>query len=278
MEAESLNVIINSIGLLAFLGITFGIVLAVASRKLAVKSDPRIDEIEELLPGANCGGCGYPGCRGLAEAIVAGKVPVTTCPVTKDHSPIAKVMGVEVVSSGERKIARVRCAGGNKEAAKRFIYLGVEDCTAAQNLAGGPKACTFGCLGLGNCTKVCPFGAITMSDNGLPVVDEEKCTGCGLCTKACPRGLITLWPVGKSVTVLCMNQNKGAEVRKVCKVGCIGCRICEKQCPTGAITVENNLARINPELCIECGRCIEKCPMKAIKGEIKQEREVILKK
>jgi Na+-translocating ferredoxin:NAD+ oxidoreductase RNF subunit RnfB len=278
MEAGSLNVIINAIGLLAFLGITFGIGLAVASRKLAVKSDPRIDEIEELLPGANCGGCGYPGCRGLAEAIVSGKVPVTACPVTKDHSPIAKVMGIEVTSSEERKIARVRCAGGNKEAVKRFIYLGVEDCSAAQNLAGGPKACAFGCLGLGNCAKVCPFGAITMSDNGLPVVDEEKCTGCGLCTKACPRGLITLWPAGKSVTVLCMNQNKGAEVRKVCKVGCIGCRLCEKQCPTGAITVENNLARINPELCIECGRCVEKCPMKTIKGEIKQEREVILKK
>lgn len=270
MEAGSISVILYGVAVLLVLGAAFGLGLAVASRKLAVESDPRIDEIEELLPGANCGGCGYPGCRGLAEAIVAGEAPVTGCPVMKDHAPIAAVMGVENTAA-ERKIAKVRCAGGLKEAAQRFIYIGVEDCAGAQNLGGGAKACTFGCLGLGSCVKVCPFGAMKMSENGLPVVDEEKCTGCGLCVKACPRQIITLWPVEKKVTVLCMNTDKGAAVRPVCKVGCIGCRLCSKNCPTEAIPVENNLARIIPELCINCEVCVEKCPMKTIKGEKKQE-------
>lgn len=274
MEAESLQIVINSIAVLALLGVVFGIGLAVASRKLRVKSDPRIDEVEALLPGANCGGCGYPGCRGLAEAIVMGTAPVTACPVTKDYTPIAQVMGVEATDT-ERLVARVRCAGGKKETQQSFIYLGVEDCQAAQNLAGGPKACAYGCLGLGNCAKACPFDAITMSENGLPVVNEEKCTGCGMCVKACPRQLITLWPAEKKVTVLCMNHDKGAQVRKVCKVGCIGCGICAKQCPAKAITVEHNLARIDPQLCTNCGLCVEKCPMKTIKGEKKQEREAI---
>jgi Na+-translocating ferredoxin:NAD+ oxidoreductase RNF subunit RnfB len=266
-----LRIILNAIAVLFVLGLAFGIGLAVAARKLTVKGDPRIDEIEGLLPGANCGGCGYPGCRGMAEAIVAGTGPVTGCPVLKDYSPIAKVMGVET-GAVERKIAKVRCAGGLQEARQRFIYFGVEDCQAAQNLGGGPKACTYGCLGLGSCVKACPFGAMTLSANGLPVVDETKCTACGMCVKACPRQLITLWPAAKKVTVLCMNQEKGAAVRPVCKVGCIGCRLCAKNCPSNAITVEHNLARIDPQLCTECEICVEKCPMKTIKSEKKQER------
>lgn len=271
MEAESLLMILNAVLVLFVLGLAFGIGLAIASRVLTIKSDPRVDEIEGLLPGANCGGCGYPGCRGLAEAIVSGAAPVTACPVAKDHTPIAKVMGVESAAV-EPKVARVRCAGGRQEARQRFIYVGVEDCVAAQNLGGGAKACEYGCLGLGTCVKACPFGAITMSENGLPVVDENKCTACGMCVKACPRQLITLWPAAKSVTVLCMNPEKGPAVRPVCQVGCIACRICEKNCPEKAITVEDNLARIDPELCTECEICVEKCPMKTIKGKKKQER------
>ncbi len=270
MEAGSLNIILNAIFVLFVLGAAFGIGLAVASRKLTVESDPRIDEVEGLLPGANCGGCGYPGCRGLAEAIVSGAAPVTACPVTKDYTPLAQVMGEESTETA-RKIAKVRCAGGHQEAQDRFIYLGVEDCGAAQNLSGGAKACTYGCLGLGTCAKACPFQAITMSANGLPVVNEEKCTGCGICVKTCPRQIITLWPVDKRVTVLCMNTEKGAAVRPVCKVGCIGCRICAKNCPSDAIPIENNLARIDPELCTNCEICVEKCPMKTIKGDKKQE-------
>lgn len=273
MEAGNINVILHGVAVLLVLGAAFGLGLAVASRKLAVESDPRIDEIEELLPGANCGGCGYPGCRGLAEAIVAGEMPVSACPVLKDHTPIAAVMGVESAAA-ERKVAKVRCAGGRKEAPQRFIYHGVEDCAAAQNLSGGAKACTFGCLGLGSCVRVCPFGAMRMTENGLPVVDEAKCTGCGVCVKACPRQIITLWPLEKQVTVLCMNTEKGAAVRPVCKVGCIGCRLCTKNCPAEAIPVEDNLARIIPELCTNCEICVEKCPMKTIKGIKKQERAV----
>jgi len=274
MGAESMQIVLNSVLVLALLGVLFGIGLAVASRKLKVESDPRIDEVEALLPGANCGGCGYPGCRGLAEAIVAGGAPGDACPVNKDCAPIAQVMGVEA-NCRLPQVARVRCAGGKNETEQRFIYIGVEDCAAAHSLAGGPKSCIYGCLGLGSCAKVCPFDAIVMSDNGLPVINEEKCTGCGLCVKACPRNIITLWPVGKKVTVLCMSHDKGPQVRKICKVGCIACGICVKQCPVKAITMDDNLAVIDPQLCTNCGLCVEKCPMKTIKGEIKQEREAI---
>lgn len=267
MEAGSLNIILNAIAVLFVLGAAFGLGLAVASRKLTVESDPRIDEIEELLPGANCGGCGYPGCRGLAEAIVAGAAPVTGCPVLKEHTPIAEVMGVET-EAVEPMVAKVRCAGGLQEAGQRFIYIGVEDCTAAQNLGGGAKACTYGCLGLGSCVKVCPFGAMKMSDNALPVVDEEKCTGCGQCVSACPRDLIALLPPGEPVTVYCRNKDKGPVVRKICQTGCIGCGICVKQCDQGAITLKDNLAVIDPAKCNRCGSCIAKCPVKVIRGAV----------
>lgn len=268
-----MNTFIAAVSLLAVLGIAFGAGLAVAARKLAVKSDPRVDEIETLLPGANCGACGYPGCRGLAEAIAGGSAPVNACPVTKDATPIARVMNVEVDSSRERLVAKVRCAGGRSEAKERFIYHGLQDCVAAHSLAGGFKVCEYGCLGLGSCAVACPFGAITINDNGLPVVDEEKCTGCGLCAKTCPRQLIALLPAGEPVTVLCMSQAKGAEVRKACQVGCIGCGLCARQCPQGAITVQNNLASINPDLCTACGICIGKCPTKTIRGKVKEVQE-----
>jgi len=263
-----LNAFIPAVSFLAVLGIVFGLGLAVAARKLAVKADPRIDEVEALLPGANCGACGHPGCRGMAEAIVNGSAPVHGCPVNKDTTPIAKVMGVKVETSSSHLVAKVRCGGGKVEAKERFEYIGVNDCVAAQNIVGGPKVCEFGCLGEGTCAAACPFGAITMSENGLPVINEEKCTACGICVQSCPRQLITLLPAGDPVTVLCMNKNKGPEVRKACKVGCIGCGICAKQCPQKAITVTDFLASIDPQLCTGCGICISKCPTKAIRGKV----------
>lgn len=265
-----MNTFVSAVSLLAVLGGVFGLGLAVAARKLTVEADPRIDEIESLLPGANCGACGYPGCRGMAEAIVTGSAPVHGCPVNKDTTPIAKVMGVEVVPLQTRLVAKVRCAGGKAEAKERFVYDGVKDCVAAQNLMGGPKVCVYGCLGEGTCVSACPFDAITMSENGLPVVDGEKCTACGICVKSCPRQLITLLPAGDPVTVLCMNMDKGPEVRKACQVGCIGCGICAKQCPQKAITVTDYLAAINPDLCTACGICITKCPTKAIRGQVEE--------
>lgn len=263
-----MNTLLPAVGLLATLGIVFGISLAMAARKLAVESDPRIDEIEALLPGANCGACGYPGCRGLAEAMVAGSAQVNACPVTKDYSPIAEVMGVKVETPKDRQVAKVRCAGGNKETKERFKYIGVADCVSANNLAGGSKVCEYGCLGMGSCATVCPFAAIAINENGLPVVDEQKCAGCGLCVKACPRMLITLVSPGAAVTVLCRSKEKGAGVRKACQVGCIGCGLCVKNCPEQAIIIEENVAVIDPKKCSGCGICLTKCPTKAIVGKV----------
>lgn len=158
-----------------------------------------------------------------------------------------------------------------KEAKERFAYVGSKDCFAAHQLAGGPKACEYGCLGLGSCVEACPFSAITINENGLAVVDEEKCTGCGQCVAACPRDLIALLPPGDPVTVYCRNTEKGAVVRKICQTGCIGCGICVKQCDQGAITLENNLAVIDPVKCNRCGRCIAKCPVKVIQGAVVEE-------
>ena len=262
-----MNTIIYSVLVLSGLGIIFGLGLAIASKILAVESDPRIEEIESLLPGANCGACGFPGCRGLAEAIVLGKVPVSACPVNKDSSPIAQVMGV-AIEQGGRKVARLRCLGGKNEAVERFIYQGIQDCYAAHTMGGGHKGCEHGCLGLGTCAVACPFDAIIMNDNGLPEVNEDKCTGCGICVNSCPRALFILGGENQPITVLCRSIAKGAVVRKVCKTGCIGCGLCVKNCPVTAITMKDNLAEINPDICTGCGICVEKCPMKTIRGQI----------
>lgn len=271
-EAFRLNPVVMSVIVLSVLGALFGIGLAIAAKKLAVASDPRVDEVEPLLPGANCGACGYPGCRGLAEAIVGGQAPITACPVNKDPSPIAQVMGVESEQS-VGKIAKVRCLGGKAESTDRFIYMGIQDCAAAHGLAGGAKGCGFGCLGLGSCVHACPFGAITMNGNGLPEIDAAICTGCGICVGACPRDLFILGREGDPITVLCRSFAKGPEVRKVCKVGCIGCGICVKNCPVEAIVLKDNLAEIDHDRCTGCGICVEKCPMKTIKGTITQAKE-----
>jgi electron transport complex protein RnfB len=253
--------------LLGAMGLIFGWILAFASKKLAVESDPRITEIIEVLPGANCGACGYPGCSGLAEAIVNGAAPVGACPVGKAPvaAKIAVIMGVEFDDNAKPQHARVVCQGGKEERVDRFYYMGVADCAAAGMLNGGPKVCEYGCLGLGNCVRACMFDALKINDNGLPEVDPKRCTGCGACVKACPRGLMKLIDEDQQVMVLCKSHSKGVEVRKACKVGCIGCGICAKNCPEQAITVTDFLAEINPEKCAACGICVEKCPMKTIK-------------
>ena len=253
--------------LLGAMGLIFGWILAFASKKLAVESDPRITEIIEVLPGANCGACGYPGCSGLAEAIVNGAAPVGACPVGKAPvaAKIAVIMGVEFDDNAKPQHARVVCQGGKEERVDRFYYMGVADCAAAGMLNGGPKMCEFGCLGLGNCVRVCLFDALKINANGLPEVDSNRCTGCGACVAACPRGLMQLIAEDQQVMVLCKSHDKGPDVRKACKVGCIGCGICAKNCPEQAISVTNLLAEINPEKCTACGICVEKCPMKTIK-------------
>lgn len=246
------------------MGLVFGAGLGVAAKKFAVPVDERVEAIKECLPGANCGGCGKAGCEAMAKSIVSGESKVNGCPVCSKEQveAISKVMGIEA-STAEKKVAVVRCKGNITNAKQKYEYKGIKTCQDAALVGGGPKVCSYGCLGYGSCMEVCQFGAITMLD-GLPVIDKEKCVGCGACERNCPRQVIHLVPISASYHVNCVSRDKGKEVKEGCKVGCIGCGLCVRQCESGAITLSDNHAKINPELCIGCGKCKEKCPTKAI--------------
>jgi len=258
---SSLNALLS----MGAMGLIFGLSLGAASKRLAVDQDPRIDQIMAVLPGANCGGCGFAGCSALAGAIVSGDAPVTGCPVGKSAvaEKIARIMGVECAAA-EPGFARVLCRGSREHAAELYEYRGLQDCRSAQLTGGGAKVCTYGCLGLGSCVAACQFGAMSMGDEGLPVVDDALCTGCGKCVAACPRQLIELRTASESVNVVCKSHARGPEVRKACSVGCIGCGICARNCPEKAIDMVDNLAVIDQSKCTRCGLCIEKCPQKCI--------------
>lgn len=247
------------------MGLLFGVLLAVASKIFAVKEDERIPLVTEALPGANCGGCGYAGCSAYANAVVNDGAPVSACPVggAAVAAKIAAIMGVEA-DTGEKRVARVLCMGNTERAAQKYEYDGPADCHTANRLGAGPKMCSYGCIGLGSCVKVCKFNAITV-ENGVAKVDMDKCTACGACVKECPKGIIKILPQSSSYTVLCHSKDKGKMVTKACGAGCIGCGICAKNCPSGAITIENNIAVIDEEKCVKCGVCAEKCPRKCIK-------------
>jgi len=254
--------ILASIIGLGALGLLFGLILALASKKIAVEIDPRVEKILEILPGANCGACGFAGCSAYAEAIVAGKAPITECTPggTEVVEKIATIMGVEAVTV-EPKVAVVQCKGGRKEAKQKYIYQGIEDCNAAAILAGGPKACIYGCLGLRSCVRACPFEAIIMNDNGLPVILEDRCTGCGICVDVCPRGIIKLIPRSQKVYLGCISRDKGKKVKEVCSVGCIGCSLCAspKITPSGKVHMEDNLPVLPPDW-DDYQKAVEKCP------------------
>ncbi len=246
-------------------GCLIGFFLCIASEKFKVETDPREDAIIEVLPGNNCGGCGYAGCSGLAAAIVAGEAAVNQCPVggTEVGAQIGEIMGVESGYS-ERRVAFVRCSGNCEKAVDRYDYQGVEECTSMYLVpGGGPKACTYGCMGFGSCVRACPFDAIHIVD-GIAVVDRENCKGCEKCAITCPRHLIEMIPYDSAYAVSCASKGSAKEIALVCKAGCIGCHLCEKNCPTGAITVTDNIAHINQTICTGCGACAAKCPKKVI--------------
>ncbi|MCL1607446.1 MULTISPECIES: Fe-S cluster domain-containing protein [Mediterranea] len=265
-----MDLILVAVISLGAIGLISAIVLFVASKKFAVYEDPRIGEVAEVLPQANCGGCGYPGCAGFAEACVkAGSLEGKLCPVGGQPvmARVAAILGLEAASA-ELKVAVVRCNGSCEHRPRTTRYDGVSSCAVANATYGGETDCTFGCLGCGDCVDACQFDAIHMNpETGLPEVDENACTACGACVKACPRRIIELRPKGKNnrrVYVSCVNKDKGAQTRKACSVGCIGCGKCVKVCPFEAITLENNLAYIDPAKCKLCRKCEAECPQGAI--------------
>lgn len=269
-----MNVILIAVIVLGAIGLIAALVLYFTSKKFAVKEDPRIGQVNEVLPGANCGGCGFPGCGGMASACVkaadAGSLEGLNCPVGGQPvmEKVAAILGMKVEASAP-KLAVVRCNGTCENRPRTVIYDGVKSCRIANTTCMGETACAYGCLGCGDCVNACQFGAIKMNEEtSLPEVDSTKCTACGACAKACPRNIIEIRVVKGAkkmgVVVECINKDKGAVAMKACKAACIGCQKCVKVCAFDAVHVENNLAYIDPEKCRNCRKCEQECPKKAI--------------
>lgn len=246
-------------------GLCIGLLLGIAGKKFAVPVDETEEKVRELLPGNNCGGCGFAGCDALAKAIAAGEAPANACPVAGNSvvKQLGSVLGASLTKE-VKKVAYVVCKGTCDKTENQYQYNGISDCRKLALIPGrGEKACNYGCMGLGSCVKECPFDAIHIID-GIAKVDRDACKACGKCVSVCPNHLIELIPYDMKVQVQCSSKDKGKDVKAVCKVGCIGCGICAKQCDAEAIVVENSLARINPDKCTGCGKCAEKCPTKVI--------------
>jgi len=289
------------------IGLVFGVGLAIASKKFQVYVNPRIEQILGVLPGANCGACGYPGCSGFAKAVAEGVAEPDGCVPggSKVAHAIADILGVSV-GMNEPLMAVVHCNGGSDNALEKARYDGIDDCHAAILIGNGPKACQDGCLGLGSCVRVCPFNAIKINSVGVAVVDPEKCTGCGKCVNVCPRKIISLIPKVHKIFLACSNHDRGAKVKKFCTVGCTACTLCVKATPSGAITMENNLPVLDytkeenfipaaykcPSHCFTdlvktrskanidtkcngCGACVQVCPVPGVITGESQQRYVV---
>jgi len=263
-------IVLWAVASMVVLGVLFSLGLVVAARVFRANVDPRIETVLNALPGVNCGGCGYAGCGQYAEAVVEGeKVSLCTAGGADVAKAVADLMGVEVEESVKLR-AVVHCQGGTSRCGDRFEYVGEGDCRAAHITYGGPKDCIYGCLGLGTCAVACPFDAITMSEERLPVVDPEKCTACGICVRTCPRDLISLLPVHWKIYLGCSSHYRGKAVKDICSVGCIACGLCQKKDPHEAIVLEDNLPVLDFEKAGGDFRtAAEVCPMNCfvIEGE-----------
>lgn len=248
--------VLLAFGVLGIIGLIFGILLEVADKKLAVEVDERITKVTEALGGANCGACGYAGCSAFAEAVVNGEAKPTAC-AAADMAAIGEALGIEI-DAGEKMVARVICQGHSGVAKERYKYDGYMSCATAAAMSGGPKDCAYACIGLGDCMRVCSFGAISMN-NGIAEIDPNVCVACGNCEKACPRSAIRIIPAETKVLVLCRNKDTGRAARAACMKACIGCGRCVKECKYGAIVVEDGYARIDAQKCTRCGDCAKVC-------------------
>ncbi|MDL2228091.1 RnfABCDGE type electron transport complex subunit B [Bacteroidales bacterium OttesenSCG-928-K03] len=264
------SILIVSVVVLTLIGVVSAIILYIAAKKFYVKEDERIPVVLELLPGANCGGCGFTGCKALVEAMIAkGDMTGFSCPGAGNETmdKIAEILGL-VAEKTEPKIAVVRCSGSREHAKQKLAYEGISSCSFANSISVGESGCKYGCLGYGDCVTSCKFDAIYIDEEtGLPVVSEEKCTSCGVCAKSCPRHIIEIrkrGPKNRRVFVSCINEEKGAAAKKNCEVACIGCSKCVKVCTFEAITISNNLAYIDPDKCKLCLKCVSECPTGAI--------------
>ncbi|MBD3164286.1 RnfABCDGE type electron transport complex subunit B [Candidatus Woesearchaeota archaeon] len=261
-------VLLYSIIVLGLMGTAAGLILAYASKRFAAWQDPNVNQIEEVLPGVNCGACGYAGCHAYAQAVASGKAPIDLCRpgANKVAAQIGEIMGQEA-GEKEPKVAKRKCNGGNKEAKKKFDYGSIQTCKAASLVNNGYKQCSYSCLGFGDCALVCPVGAINMDENNLPQIDMEKCIACEKCVIECPRSILEMVPKKARVHVRCRSKDSAKNVVKACSVGCIACRKCEKECPFDAIHVIDNLAVIDYSKCTSCGKCVKVCPHSIIEQE-----------
>ena len=276
---------IMAVVIMACIGIVFGFILASADKKFAMEENPLIGEVKEALPQGQCGACGFAGCAKYAEAVVLDpNVPPNLCVPGKAEvaAVVAKLTG-KVAEATEPKYAHIKCRGGNGIAKLAYEYKGIHDCAAAKIVQQGPKFCKFGCLGFGNCTRACPFGAMSMGENGLPVVNKTLCTGCGKCASVCPNHVIELLPISAKVSISCSSKDFGAPAMKNCKALCLGCGSCMRNCShqeEGAIKIIDHLAGVNQDICHTCDNatCLTKCPTGAInemiKGSFKKEENV----